>query len=75
MINHFIYKIRSYGNQSLQDNNLVFLNQIIDTEKIIMASMMKISSETNFTNMILDDLEKYAVKHLNEQNNITLNKL
>ena len=75
LINHFIYKIRSYGNQSLQDNNLVFLNQIIDTEKIIMASMMKISSETNFTNMILDDLEKYAVKHLNEQNNITLNKI
>ena len=75
LINHFIYKIRSYGNQSLQDNNLVFLNQIIDTEKIIMASMMKISSETNFTDMILDDLKKYAVKHLNEQNNITLNKI
>ena len=75
LINHFIYKIRSYGNQSLQDNNLVFLNQIIDTEKIIMTSMMKISSETNFTDMILNDLEKYAVKHLNEQNTITLNKI
>ena len=75
LMNHLIYKIRSYGNQSLQDNNLVFLNQIIDNEKIIMTSMMKISSETIFTDMILDDLKKYAIKYLDGQNSIISNKI
>ena len=75
LINRFIYKIRSYGNQGLQDNNLAFLDQIIDNGKIIMTSMMKISSETNFTNMILEELEKYGTKYLNERNNIISNKI